>query len=132
MYHVLEVDIEDLPSRAGDLVGDAVGERGLADVGVSEEACALVLEPDVLPEGLGILYLTDLERVVAVGEDGARQLGMCVHAQFFVFVLVAVLVEVAYLDEFSASCRLELLEDGCEWCHGVFKFKVNNLIMWQR
>ena len=42
---------------------------------------------------------------------------MGVHAQLFVFVLIAALVEVADLDEFAASCGLELLEDGGEWYH---------------
>ena len=50
MVDVVEVDVDNIVPLVGDLLGDEIGERGLAYAWVAKEAGALVLEPDVAPK----------------------------------------------------------------------------------
>ena len=81
---VLEVDIEDFAACGGDVVGYLVGEDGLADVGVAEEACEFALEPEAVPEGPG-----GGDALVVVFAELGLEDGLLLHALDFVFVFVA-------------------------------------------
>ena len=67
VLNVVEIDIKHTVSFVGDVLCNLECERGLAHARVSEEACALVLEPDVAPQGFDL--------VDASGKVGLRVIG---------------------------------------------------------